>query len=70
MLLELRRSGLCGAPLLAYTARDLDAEERSRFTLGATIHVTRSRSSEGDLLRAARTPLSIGRPATTLRGRA
>jgi CheY-like chemotaxis protein len=65
VLVELRRSGMRGTPLLVYTARDLDAEERGRLTLGATIHLTKSRSTEAELVQAARTLLSIGRPATT-----
>jgi PAS domain S-box-containing protein len=58
----LRRSGMRGTPLLVYTARDLDADQRGALTLGATIHLTKSRSTEGELLQAVRTLLSVGRP--------
>jgi hypothetical protein len=33
------------------------------------VHLTRSRSTEGELLEAARTLLSIGKPATARKGK-
>jgi CheY-like chemotaxis protein len=61
LVAELRRSGLHPTPLLVYSARELDAEERDALTLGPTIHLTKSRSTERELLAAVRELLALGR---------
>jgi PAS domain S-box-containing protein len=57
----LRGTDLRGTPLLVYTALDLDADQRGGLTLGPTIHLTKSRSTEAELLEAVRALLAGGR---------
>jgi PAS domain S-box-containing protein len=59
----LRQVGMRSAPLLVYTAHDLDSDERDALALGATLHLTKSRSTEAELLEAVRTLLGSGSPA-------
>jgi two-component system, sensor histidine kinase and response regulator len=48
----LRKGSARVTPLVIYTSRDLEEEERSRLTLGPTRHLIKSRTSEDGLLEA------------------
>jgi len=47
----LRREKSQSVPLLVYTARDLNEDDKQRLTLGLTAHLTKSRTSEKEFLR-------------------
>jgi PAS domain S-box-containing protein len=51
---ELRKGSARATPLVIYTSRDLEEEERSRLTLGPTRHLIKSRTSEEGLLDAVK----------------
>jgi PAS domain S-box-containing protein len=57
----LRQSEARTTPLLVYSARELDAEQRDALTLGPTIHLTKSRSTPEELLSAVRELVALGR---------
>lgn len=48
----LRQDELRSTPLLVYTGRELDAEQRKRLELGVTQHLTKSQADEEDFARA------------------
>ncbi len=55
-------------PLLVYSGRELDAEERRQLTLGITRHLTKTRVSDEELLGSVRSLLHglLGEPPSTL----
>jgi PAS domain S-box-containing protein len=46
----LRKEKLQNTPLIVYTAKDLSEAEKKELTLGLTLHMTKSRTSEEELL--------------------
>ena len=49
---RLRQGHACATPLIIYTSRDLEEEDRNRLTLGPTRHLIKSRTAEDGLLEA------------------
>lgn len=54
----LRRNGKSFLPLLIYTAQDLTAAEKEELTLGLSNHLTKSATSEEELIGIVRKMLS------------
>lgn len=54
----LRADGADDIPLIVYTGRDISAQDRELLRLGITKFLTKSRSSEADLLRQVRSLLN------------
>jgi CheY-like chemotaxis protein len=50
----LRKGSARATPLVIYTSRDLEQDERARLTLGPTRHLIKSRTSEDGLLDAVK----------------
>lgn len=50
----LTRIGATSIPIVVYTGRDLDSDQRSRLSLGFTKYLTKTRSSDEDLQHAIR----------------
>lgn len=50
----LGRIGATNIPIVVYTGRDLDSDQRSRLSLGFTKYLTKTRSSDEDLQRVIR----------------
>jgi PAS domain S-box-containing protein len=51
---SLRKENIKEIPLLVYTNRDLSKEERDRLTLGLTLHLSKSHTSEAEFRAAVR----------------
>ena len=51
---ELRRDRARSTPLIVYTARDLQADDRAALTLGLTRWLTKAKTTEEDLVSSVR----------------
>ena len=60
-----RDPNLATLPLLVYTGRDLNARDRESLTLGPTHHLTKSKATDEEVLRAVKELIKAGRAGRT-----